>query len=435
MSLHKDLSTIEQLNTGAFKYAAVGLAYLDLNGRFILSNSALQSLLDYSETRFKTLLLNEILHPSETDEINISVQELISGKVKKSLHQVRLFNNNGQHTWLRLTMSCMPDAKGKAQYIIAVLEDMSEQIHGIDHPTISRQLFEAIAESIPATVWLSDIEGNKMHFVNQAFLDTWHISKEEAYQDDAKILLKYVHPDDQESVSTVINQLQKNDRWNNNFRIITPDNKIRYLESSGVILRDKNGKASYLLGTHQDISNNVIRTVKLENLNQQLQASYEEVTRLNQFDTLTACFNRTAVLVYISNAFYQFSRYQIPSSVIFIDLNKFKDVNDQHGHHAGDLVLKEFVQHMQKRIRQTDTIGRLGGDEFILLFPGTNAANSELFLQKEKQEFTTIINKDLSITLSYSAGISECDFSSNTVEEWIDSADRKMYQQKSTFHT
>ena len=84
MSLHKDLSTIEQLNTGAFKYAAVGLAYLDLNGRFILSNSALQSLLDYSETRFKTLLLNEILHPSETDEINITVQELISGKVKKS---------------------------------------------------------------------------------------------------------------------------------------------------------------------------------------------------------------------------------------------------------------------------------------------------------------------------------------------------------------
>ena len=78
--------------------------------------------------------------------------------------------------------------------------------------------------------------------------------------------------------------------------------------------------------------------------------------------------------------------------ILFIDFNKFIEVNVQLGQHAGDLVLKEFVQHMQKRIRQTDSIGRLSGDEFILLFTGTSAANSELFCKKKNQKFTTIIN-------------------------------------------
>lgn len=433
--MQEELTNIEIQNTGAFKYAAVGMAYLDCKGRFLLSNPALEKLLGYSEASFKTLLLTEIVHPSETDEINKAIKNLLSGNIPKAVHQIRCFNNNGDHTWVRLSMSAMPDSENNTQYIIAVIEDVSEHINDIDHPTMSRQLFEAIAESIPATVWLSDIDGKKMHFVNNAFLDTWHVTKEEAYGDDATKLLQYVHPDDSKSVQLAIKQLNNSDRWKNNFRIITPEKKIRYLESTGVILRDRDGKASFLLGTHQDITNSVIRTAKLENLNQQLQASYEEVTRLNQFDTLTSCFNRTAVLVYISNAFYQFTRYEIPSSLLFIDLNNFKQVNDEYGHHAGDLVLKEFVKHMQKRIRQTDSIGRLGGDEFILLFPATTAANSELFLQKEQQEFTTIINKDLSITLSYSAGIAEADFSINTVEEWIDAADKQMYKQKSIFHT
>lgn len=432
--LQQVTSDIEKLNTGAFKYAAIGLAYLDFTGRFLLSNPTLQNLLGYSEENFKTLLLNEILHPNEVNDINTSIKALESAEINKAHHQVRCFDKNGSRCSVSLTLSCMPDSKGKAQYIIAVLENFSEQVQDIDNPGMNRQLFEAIAESIPTTVWLSDIDGKKMHFVNQAFLDTWHLSKEEVYQDDATKLLKYIHPDDLDSVQQVASKLTKDDRWRHHFRIITPENNIRFLDTTGIVLRDSKGKAAYLLGTHQDVTDSVIHATKLENLNQQLQESYEEVTRLNQFDPLTSCFNRTAVLVYISNAYYQFKRYEIPSSVIFIDLDEFKEVNDKYGHHAGDLVLKEFVKHMQGRIRQTDTIGRLGGDEFILLFPGTNAANSELFLQKQAQEFTTTVNADLEITLSYSAGVAECDFSIKTLEEWIDSADKKMYQQKSSGH-
>ena len=424
------LSDNDQLNTGAFKYAAIGLAYLDFNGHFLLTNLALQNLLGYSDKTINTLLLNEILHPSNINQVNNSINELQSAAISKAHHQVQCFDTNGKHIWISLTLSTMPNSVGTPQYIIAVLDDSTEQMQGIDNPSMSRQLFETIAESIPTAVWLSDIEGKKLHFVNQSFLDIWPVSKEQAYQEDARNLLNYVHPDDQVSVRDIARNNLKNDVWALHFRMITPEKKTRYLETTGTILRDSNGKGTYLLGTHHDVTDSVMHAAKLENLNQQLQVSYEEVTQLSQFDPLTNCFNRKAILVYISNAYYQYTRYEIPSSIIFIDLNKFKEVNDKYGHHAGDLVLKEFARHMQLRLRQTDTIGRLGGDEFILLFPGTNAANSEMFLQKQKQEFTTKISDDLEVTLSYSAGIVECDFAFKTVEEWIDASDKAMYAEK-----
>ena len=428
--MQENLSDNDQLNTGAFKYAAIGLAYLDFTGRFLLINQTLQDLLGYSSTNINNLQLSEILHPNNIPEIDNSINNLQSAVIPKARHQVRCFNKSGKHIWINLSLSSIPNTADTAKYIIAVFEDITEQMQGIDNPSMSRQLFEAIAESIPTTVWLSDIEGKKMHFVNQAFLDTWHVSKEEAYQGDARKLLKYIHPDDMESVRNIAKDNLKNDRWALHFRIITPEKQTRYLKTTGTILRDSNGKGTYLLGTHHDVTDSVIHAAKLENLNQQLQDSYEEVTRLNQFDPLTNCLNRKAVLVFISNAYYQFTRYEIPSSIIFIDLNNFKEVNDKYGHHAGDLVLKEFSRHIQERLRQSDMIGRLGGDEFILLLPGTNAENSELFLQKQKQEFTTKINDELNITLSYSAGVAECDFSFKSLEEWIDASDKVMYAQK-----
>ena len=111
-------------------------------------------------------------------------------------------------------------------------------------------------------------------------------------------------------------------------------------------------------------------------------------------------------------------------------LNRFKEVNDVHGHLAGDLVLKNFVKHMQKRIRQTDILGRMGGDEFLLLFPGTSKYKAEQFLKKEKQEFKTKINDKQSLMLSYSVGIAELDFTMKSIDEWVDAADKLMYKEK-----
>ena len=85
---------------------------------------------------------------------------------------------------------------------------------------------------------------------------------------------------------------------------------------------------------------------------------------------------------------------------------------------------------MQKRLRQTDVLGRMGGDEFLLLFPGTTKYNAEQFLKKEKKEFTTKINDGQTLLLSYSVGIAELNFNMNTIDEWVDVADKLMYKEK-----
>jgi len=412
----------------AFEHAAIGLAGLDSQGRFLYTNPYLQKLFGFSVKKFTSLNFDEIVHPRSKSLLNEIFSKSEVGDQTHTLKEFNCFDSNGNSCWFDIKLTTIVDNNNEKQFI-AVFEPTVTANAAIQNPHIGRKLFEAIAESIPTTLWLSDAEGEKLHFVNQAFIDTWELSREQALASSAEDLLEKLHPDDRKHIYNFSKEII-NDRWNTNIRIITSDKKTRYLESTGTILRDHNNKAQYLLGVHHDITDSVVRAHKLETLNQQLQVSYQEVTRLNQFDQLTNCYNRTAALVYISDAFYQYKRYDISSSLVYIDLNHFKEINDEYGHHAGDLILKSFVTYMKNRIRQTDTLGRLGGDEFILLFPGTNKENALLFLQKETMEFTTKISEDVELTLSYAAGVQECELIFESVDEWLEASDKVMYSEK-----
>ena len=173
---------------------------------------------------------------------------------------------------------------------------------------------------------------------------------------------------------------------------------------------------------------------KLEQLNSALQKAYAKVKKLSQYDSLTNCLNRAAMMTRLSDAMYQFKRYEIPATLIYIDLNNFKSINDKYGHYAGDQILVSFVEQMQSLIRQTDVLGRMGGDEFLLLLPGATSLSAEQFIAKVNKNFqvnVSLPNRDLiNITLNYSAGHAEIAFDTESIDAWIDLADRAMYVDK-----
>lgn len=419
---------------GVFEHAAIGLAYINLNGRFLQANKAFQNHLGYSPESVNTLNLEEIIHPDDLAKLQNAIQDLVQKKTSSKIIDCRCFDSIGNVSNIRLMLSIMNNEQNSALYIIAAIEKLESIPHtaGMNtEQTFDRKLFESIAEKVPSTVWLSSIDLKTLHYANQAFFELWQVTPEQFENEKGYDILKHIHPDDVERVrSRIKTGLSNGDTWDQNFRILNNDGSVKFIEDKGKVLRDAQGKAIYFLGTHHDITEQVHHTSQLETLNQELQNAYNEVTRLNQFDTLTGCYNRTAILDHLSNAYYQFTRYEIPSSLIYIDLNHFKEINDDYGHLVGDEVLKNFVLQMQDRIRQTDILGRLGGDEFLLLFPGTTKYNAENFLKKEKKAFSTKINDDQTLIVSYSVGVADLDFNMQTIEEWIDAADKLMYQQK-----
>lgn len=149
-------------------------------------------------------------------------------------------------------------------------------------------------------------------------------------------------------------------------------------------------------------------------------------------DELTMISNRRGFLTLADHSQKLCQRKKLPMSVILFDLNKFKPINDEYGHHEGDYVLKKFAEVMQQVFRESDIIGRLGGDEFVVMLTDSAPDKIDEILNRFGQaiaETNQAIEKPYEI--EFSAGIAS--FAHDTdisLEGMIEQADTAMYAQK-----
>ncbi len=113
-----------------------------------------------------------------------------------------------------------------------------------------------------------------------------------------------------------------------------------------------------------------------------LKGALEQTRALARTDLMTGLLSARAVYDIIQSEIMRLRRYQQPFTAIYIDLDNFKHINDRFGHKAGDEVLKAITQVIREKLRLTDTLGRIGGDEFFILLPETNAAQATLITKR-----------------------------------------------------
>ena len=165
---------------------------------------------------------------------------------------------------------------------------------------------------------------------------------------------------------------------------------------------------------------------------QKLEQSNRQLEQLAKFDPLTMAVRRPYAISDLDECIALYNRYQTPASLIFIDLNDFKAVNDTYGHEAGDQVLIEFSRCMRKNIRQTDGFYRYAGDEFLLLLRETDTEEAGSFLRKLDSILVSTCVKDyedVRITASYGV-LSLGEGTVENANQWIKLADARMYQNK-----
>lgn len=154
--------------------------------------------------------------------------------------------------------------------------------------------------------------------------------------------------------------------------------------------------------------------------------------QLATLDELTLISNRRGFLTLAEYSQKVCRRKKIPMSVILFDLNEFKLINDNFGHHEGDFALKQFAQVMLSVFRETDVIGRLGGDEFVAMLTDNSDEQITKILDRFKTEMDAmnkVINKPYLI--EYSAGVACFSYDTEqSLEEMIAEADAAMYEKK-----
>ena len=167
-------------------------------------------------------------------------------------------------------------------------------------------------------------------------------------------------------------------------------------------------------------------------------AVFERVARqmeeMATHDGLTGCWNRSTTDALLEHELQRARRNAAPVAFVLLDLDHFKQVNDQHGHRAGDAVLRAFADAVRSRLRASDVFGRTGGEEFGLVLPGTDAAGARWLVEAirravESMEVAVTDGKPVKITVSAGVAVAE-PHASLSGDRLYGQADQALYEAK-----
>lgn len=233
-----------------------------------------------------------------------------------------------------------------------------------------------------------------------------------------------LHPDDYEKVMDNmrrhLNRLSE--AYDVEYRIQNKDGSYAWYYDRGTVTkRNEKGDALIVSGIVFDISKN-------KQVEKELKQSNEKLKKLVITDELTGAFNRRFMLEKIDIEIQRYYNTESTFSLIMVDIDDFKLINDHLGHNVGDNVLKSFVEIIQSRIRKSDTLARWGGEEFIILLPDTKQSDAIEVAENIRIQLNHVCMDDAGIVTA-SIGVASYHKGENT-DTTIKRADDLMYRAK-----
>jgi diguanylate cyclase (GGDEF)-like protein/PAS domain S-box-containing protein len=392
-----------------YDFAPMGLCTLDSNGIITQANHTLSDILGIERNKLlntplvrhvhkedASILLHRLKHPGHTETVDLHMQ-----------------NSSESDLYARMTILPMPpreyDKTGGA--LLLSISDISDSHNMAVELEIKSRAMEKTLEGI----MISGAD-NKICYVNPAFEKTTGYKREEVIGKEPSILQSGRH--DQAFYremwhSLAIAGFWKGEIWN---RRRNGDIYPEWLSVS--VITDKNDKPSYYVGVFSDITTQ-------EEIRQRLHS-------LAYYDAITDLPNRHLFFDRINQAIKEASREQGEFAVLFMDLDRFKSINDALGHTVGDQLLVEVAERLRRILREMDTISRMGGDEFLILLPRIKS-NEESLLVARKILNAISLPFDLGgrqYHITISIGISHYPGDGSDPDALIKNADIAMYKAK-----
>lgn len=161
----------------------------------------------------------------------------------------------------------------------------------------------------------------------------------------------------------------------------------------------------------------------------QVEDALRKFNRLAKHDPLTGLLNRRALTEFGFHAIDRARRLHRPLTVVVVDCDRFKFVNDRYGHAAGDEVLRTMARILENDARNTDIVARIGGDEFVVVLQNTSRVGAKVYIDRIQTEFAREAGL-LGFDIALSAGVAELGPDGRTIVQLVERADREMYARK-----
>ncbi|MDX9863024.1 MAG: EAL domain-containing protein, partial [Rhodospirillales bacterium] len=323
----------------------------------------------------------------------------------------RMMNRHGDVRQFLTTKAPLCDETGAPSLVVTVSLDITERAHAEEKV---RKLSLAVEQS-PASVLITNTAG-EIEYVNAKFTEVTGYRPDEVIGRNPRILKSSYTP--AETHRAMWEAIKTGREWRGEFYNKKKNGELYWEFASISPIKDANGDVTHYLAVKEDI------TVRKKYEEQILrQANYDDVTRLP---------NRVLALDRLSQALARANRQKSLVGLLFIDLDRFKIINDTLGHSVGDRLLKEVGKRLSRCVREGDTVARLGGDEFTVVLPDVNAPkHAELVAEKILETFTQpVVIDGQELFTTASVGITIYPLDAHDPHALMRNADAAMYQAK-----
>jgi diguanylate cyclase (GGDEF)-like protein/PAS domain S-box-containing protein len=281
----------------------------------------------------------------------------------------------------------------------------------------SEEMFRALAANIPEALWIRDTEQQTIQYVNPAWQKLSGLTAIPG--DSLGMVHQTIHPDDLQWV-THERRKDPDEQAGNEYRLVRPDQSVRWVHARNFPIANPTGKVPWIVEIIEDVT--------------QRREAQRQLVHLANHDTLTDLPNRTLLYEALREALMRADAHHLVASVLLLDIDDFKAVNDTLGHTTGDALLREFSARLAKCVRPGDTVGRLGGDEFavIMLTPEGSRGAIEVAERIRSSMQSPLLLEGQSVLVTTSIGIASYPTDTSNLETLIRYADVAMYDAKAS---
>jgi len=361
---------------------------------------------DWYKPRF---WLNHV-HPEDRAAALKAQQDLLTNSSLN--HQYRFIHADGSVIWIDDQLMLIRDSEGRPTEAVGAWLDITDSKIAEERLRVNAQVFEFSREGIITT----DAYNNILT-VNKAFTEITGYKAEEIIGKNPRMLASGIT--NKAFYKTMWQQITHKGYWQGEVLNRRKDGEFFSERLSISTIRNQDGKITQHIGIISDLSEHKLAEQRIE--------------FLSNFDSLTQLPNRNLLSDRAKLALAAAQRGNEPLALIYLDLDRFKFVNESLGPSIGDALLKELAGRLMSSLRPEDTLSRQGGDEFIMLLPGTDAEGAAHVAKKLLEIVSKPFTFDMQrITLTSSIGIAEFPQDGDSFEQLAQSADAALYRAKQT---
>lgn len=418
----RDVTESEARLRNALQGAGDGVWDWSIPDGTVLFSEPLITMLGYEPNEFSSNVAewSNRIHPDDMDSVMQDVQRLLNEPDYKYRNEHRLQCKDGSWKWiLDRGMVISRDAAGQAIRAIGTHTDISQQKAVEAALRESEERFRNSFETAAIGMALVSVDGHWLK-VNHSLCEMLGYTEQEllektfqdvTYKNDLETDLTYL----KQLINGEINHYKLEKRYVRKF-----DDLIHVMLSVSAV-RNENGQVIHLVSQIEDITSR-----KQED---------ERIRSIAFIDPLTGLPNRRLFMERLSQTLARAKRYKTRFAVMFLDVDYFKKINDSYGHGIGDKILKLVAEKIQLCLRDTDTVSRFGGDEFVVLLDSVNKTQSVLNLAESirlRVSETANID-DLNLQVHLSIGVAIYDVThGDDQSSLLNKADKALYDAKAS---